>query len=647
MPPHGTVTGKFVGADGTSPAVGSAIFLPAPQWILDTTRAQTITPEQVVVALDGTGSLTTSLLATDDTTLNPSGWTWSALILIEGVDPRSFSFTLATNATVDLVTVSPVNSSRGSGIVKGDKGDTGPAGPTGATGPAGPAGSNASATLVHQGTGVAVDNTDPLNPSISASAAGLGAELATTVATREGVPSYVTTQVRGNPFQTSLNAYNLKPSNTRRIRAGLGRATAGEVSEHIVVGDSLSAGCVFGATTPIIFDRAHAWPRMMAKSLGIEDGTGWVRVNDNQLGSPLYWTFSGTWNSSPKFYSLGSSTATATFTVPTGMSGTAFSVMWFDPGAGGTQYPWTISVNGAASGAGFRTTDSDFAAAGWRVTTLLPGTIAAGSTIVLTAGAQGLYLGAAKLWNPAAGGLQVHNLAQSSSRAYSTASGLSDRWASVGTNGLGTMLASGTNGTTVWSKRTITDLVLNGTTTATSATAVFTNDDLGKSIRIPADLVSLKLPIGNVYIAAVNSATSITLSSAALVTASGVTADIGQVPDCLHIELGGNDLSNAISAANIVAAITTIRGFLPNTDVVLHAIPQPANSLIANATYDAYVSALYDLADTLDVPLIDLRARYGLNSDMVTNQLMGDSATHARPALYADWGTNVAAALKR
>lgn len=150
MATHGTVTGKFVGTDGTTPAAGSVIFSPAPQWILDAVETRTIVPAQVVVTLDGTGSLSTSLLATDDATLNPSGWTWSATILITGASPRSFSFSLPAGSTQDLTTLSPVNGSLGSAVVKGD------------------AGAKGDPTTIVAGTGVSIDSTDPRNPVVSA-----------------------------------------------------------------------------------------------------------------------------------------------------------------------------------------------------------------------------------------------------------------------------------------------------------------------------------------------------------------------------------------------------------------------------------------------------------------------------------------------
>lgn len=162
MAQHGTVTGKFVDAL-EAPQTGSVIFTAAPGWILSATEAKTIVPEQVVVALDGTGSLSQQLLATDDTTLNPSGWTWNALILIDGAPARSFSFSLPAGTTKDLTTLSPVNTSLGNAVVKGDAGPQGPAGATGATGPQGPQGNP---TSIVAGTMVTVDNTNPAAPVV-------------------------------------------------------------------------------------------------------------------------------------------------------------------------------------------------------------------------------------------------------------------------------------------------------------------------------------------------------------------------------------------------------------------------------------------------------------------------------------------------
>lgn len=151
MASHGTVTGTFVDTDGTTPAAGTVVFMPAPAWILDAAETKTIMPSQVAVDLDATGSLSTSLLATDDTTLNPSGWTWNVTVLIHGAQPRSFSFSLPGGTTVDLTTASPVNGSVGNAVVVG---------PTGAA-----------ATVADVGAAITADDptvTGPLNANYAA-----------------------------------------------------------------------------------------------------------------------------------------------------------------------------------------------------------------------------------------------------------------------------------------------------------------------------------------------------------------------------------------------------------------------------------------------------------------------------------------------
>jgi hypothetical protein len=68
--------------------------------------------------------------------------------------------------------------------------------------------------------------------------------------------------------------------------------------------------------------------------------------------------------------------------------------------------------------------------------------------------------------------------------------------------------------------RVVSDAVLNATTTLTSATAAFTATDQYKVV-VASGIVN------GTYISAVNSATSVTLSAAATVSATGVTANIG------------------------------------------------------------------------------------------------------------------------
>lgn len=513
----------------------------------------------------------------------------------------------------------------------------------------------ASATRDALATDFAAKATQTTVDSGRLSAASVTAETRTQIADRAALPAHVATRTRTNPFDAVRGVYNWKPSNTRRLRTGLGKAIRGGITQHVVVGDSMAAGAVYGiaGADPLVFDRAGAWPMIMRDrlaNLGVpECGSGWIRVNDNALGSPLWWALSGApaWNLTAKFYAFTTGAAVATFTVPAEHAGaTAYSHMWVDPGLGGGTYPFTISVNGAVSGAGYRAVTSTTGVNRLRVTTLLlAAPLAAGDTIVITGGANGHYFVGGQVWNPATGGLNVHNLAQSGSRAYASGTGQSDRWASTGLNSLGTLLNGAMpNGTTAWATRTVTDAVfVAADNTVTSATAAFTDDDLGRTITTPAGTSGLRLPgAGNCYITAINSATSVEVSQAPLLSATGVSITIGQTPDVLHISIGANDLSNGISNANIAAAITAIRALMPTADVILYANPQPAAAIIANATYDSWVSSLYDLADTLDVPFFDLRARFGTFTQWSGDGLAGDGLAHANSSLFAEWGMAVA-----
>jgi hypothetical protein len=157
---YGTVKGRFILAYGDTvdsgpepdaiPAAGSVFFTASPVLLKNATASPdpvTILPATVEVPLDvdgylrafaGTDGLGVRLVATDDPENNPVNWTWRVDFRL--TDPAgtpltlpSFSFSLASGATVDLTSVSPVPDANGTFYL------VGPTGATGATGPAGPA----------------------------------------------------------------------------------------------------------------------------------------------------------------------------------------------------------------------------------------------------------------------------------------------------------------------------------------------------------------------------------------------------------------------------------------------------------------------------------------------------------------------------
>lgn len=452
--------------------------------------------------------------------------------------------------------------------------------------------------------------------------------------------------VRPNRFDPVTGAYNFKASNTRRLRAGLGRAMTGGLSRQLAVGDSLTAGCVQGVALPYVYDRYGAWPYQMAAEVARHGvpvaGTGWVRWTDANLGSGPGWSYSGSGGVGPgswlatKAYGYTTAPFDETRFVP-GVDATALSLWWYDAGTGGGAYQWAVSIDGAAPGDdGYRSLSSTAGAAQWRRLTLIPDTpMTPSSEVLIAAGANGLYIAGAEAWNPDQGGLLVSNLGQSGSKASGTGA---DSWSD-------TDIAASPGGVFVnigGTARTVTDAVVtNADATLTSATAAFDEArDVGQPLSVAPGAAGSTLP-ANTYIIAVNSATSVELSANALRSASGLSATIGLNPDCVHIALGVNDLAGGASVATTKAAIATIRNKFPDSDAILHIYGQPATSLVAAATFDAYVAALYDLADSLDVPLIDLRGRFGTNAQQAAQGLLGDSVVHMASAAYAEWGRAV------
>lgn len=145
---YGTVVGQFLlaYADGSDvgpdpdgvPAKGFIYFRPSPIKLLDASASPnpvTILPAVVECALDEDGYLLGSdetrgvrLVATNDTDLNPTNWTWLVEFRLTDQDDTpvsipSFSIALPSSTTVDLTTVSPVPDANGTYYL------VGPAGP--------------------------------------------------------------------------------------------------------------------------------------------------------------------------------------------------------------------------------------------------------------------------------------------------------------------------------------------------------------------------------------------------------------------------------------------------------------------------------------------------------------------------------------
>jgi hypothetical protein len=111
-------------------------------------------------------------------------------------------------------------------------------------------------------------------------------------------------------------------------------------------------------------------------------------------------------------------------------------------------------------------------------------------------------------------------------------------------------------------------------------------------------------------------------------------------PDCVFIGIGGNDKSASVADADVISGITTIRNRYPNSDCVLVATWPIAS--VADGTWATFVGELYELADTLDVPLIDWYARLGSWATIVANGQNGDAAGHIKASAFVNLGDNMA-----
>lgn len=121
------------------------------------------------------------------------------------------------------------------------------------------------------------------------------------------------------------------------------------------------------------------------------------------------------------------------------------------------------------------------------------------------------------------------------------------------------------------------------------------------------------------------------------------TGALPATPDVVWLALGVNDINSGGRTPDQVAAdLTTLRQQFPDSDCVLVAQYQPQGS--TDSAWGAYVARLYALADTLDVPLLDLFDRSGGYTTADAAGLMGD-VTHPNAAAQVDWGRAAARAL--
>lgn len=461
-----------------------------------------------------------------------------------------------------------------------------------------------------------------------------------------------------NLFAQLQGVYNYKSSNTRRADQGLTNASRGNGSStstasaqagytrELVIGDSVTAGCTGGTGTNVTFSRGEAWPYSMRDTLSLwgipANGTGIYRTQDNAITNTQFWTLGGTWTGGANVTFISSTTVSSTATLTVDRGGSIVDVFYAD-GFTGT---FTISVNGATSGAGFATiTGAGVARTGKK---RLSVTTYPGSTIKITVTTAGTGVGiiGASTWSPN-GGLLIDNIAQSGSKA----GGVADR-------------TSWTETTNVGAPWNVFGGVYKGgiagqrlTSTTVSTTSGSANITLGAGILdadahtgVPIDFVpsatqGIAFAPGT-YIVSVNSSTTATLSTNALTTATNQTAYIDRDPSAVHICLGGNDLQNGRTGAQIAADLTTLIGRIrtqwPVCDVILHLENELAPANATSAQELDMQQSMYALADTLDVPLYDWRDRAGSYATGMSNGIYADAVAHMTPAMYTNLGCSLA-----
>jgi hypothetical protein len=390
------------------------------------------------------------------------------------------------------------------------------------------------------------------------------------------LPAYVTNPVV-NSFDRQFSVYNWKPSNAHVFVADLIKAAFSQAQpEIVVIGDSWGAGCT--ASSPsVVFDRLNAYPVAMSRELvrrGIpRGGTGMVRINDNALAIDPRWAVAGTgWNHGGKFYSFtGTLNDTATFTAKE--TGQKFILTYVDHNDSAT---FTVSVDGASSGAGWSGTITNNGGSVAIKQLVLTVPINIGSTVVVkktsATGANYLDIIGAQTVDPTRGGLIVHNLSQSSSTATGTGAG-------------------------AWSDSSA--------------------------------ITSLGYLLNNL---------------------NKITAGAISNPHMI-IELGGNDhpvLSGADSTHALISAITTAVTTIRNKTTgfcMLVMSGQLVDSVVPQANWEAYLNAMYSLADTLDIPLFDAYAKMGDYDQCVADGWVIDGAGHWISPAYRFWGRTIAATL--
>lgn len=100
-----TVTGRYIDHNG-SPVRGSVTF-DTDYYVLDAGENVVVIEAPITANLDATGSFAVDLIATDDSDMTPTGWTWTLTPNFTGAFPLEFSLPASLAPTTDITVLSP------------------------------------------------------------------------------------------------------------------------------------------------------------------------------------------------------------------------------------------------------------------------------------------------------------------------------------------------------------------------------------------------------------------------------------------------------------------------------------------------------------------------------------------------------------
>jgi lysophospholipase L1-like esterase len=333
----------------------------------------------------------------------------------------------------------------------------------------------------------------------------------------------------GNLYQGARFAYNMRASNTRKLRKSLGVALDNSaLTEWTVIGDSEAAGHGIGTV--------HSWPLLLANlaaqsgaAIGGTTGMAASDADDVGGGTGARWTISGM-SVGTFFLVWNASAQTATFVSE--RAGTALDLFYFNNS--GT---FTYAIDGAAA-----VTVTPTGASSIGKTTVTGLTNATHTVVISSTSASGYFIGA-KIRQPT--GLLISNFG-----------------------------ASGTK----------------------------TSDWINSSFSGEQSMSTV----------------------------------INPTPDVVLIALGGTNDSPggvvSVSAyqANLASLVTTYQGLASAPNVIL--VSEICPNTVTTAAFQPYTAAMYAVADSANIPLIDISDMFGTNAQATAAGLLQGDNLHYNSA---------------